>query len=833
MPTLTKLPDGPNTTKTSNLDCRMPRVTLCLFLALFPLLLFAAGHDVSSVRYAPPGLSIGPTKIAANGSRFLTVWSMSNVYPKPNLAYGVVTDAAYGQSSTPFLLPGITGSPTAMTSWGGGFISLWWSYDHFDIVTLLANGAVERVSRVPRIAGKPRFATNGRQLLVADLSSDQLFSGYESVSASLYDADGTLLARTALPVIGVTNFDVARAGNSYVVITSGFGGGVHFFRLDDAGTIIADKELQGRQFYALRESLVAVAGDAAHAVVAWTATDLTPAYATSISNSNDVGALQPLPMKYAFPAIRVVPAASGFLILWSEDGHVSLVRTNAAGQIIDMQAIPSGYLENAAAADDQFAFITRSESAWYDPLAIITGTVTPQGLRMSSSPMVTSTAARQEQPLIVSDGVDYVSTWLEHDGPDVIAKIGRVTRAGVPLDGPGVTLPAPTKKVRNVSIARGAGGDALVVVSAAEGAWAFRWSRIVGLVDTSPIILDGDGANFGTAVAWNGVSYLVVGARFYTSSSLAGWFVGSDGSASKEFAIPMTLDNRELAGALNPAIVWDGRQFLISIPTGYNGLCNTLCPSPAASEIRLVRLSANGLLLDRTPYRILNKDSARIATSGSEFLVVTSGFYSSLSAVIVKTQASGLSVGAPVMNIDDGLAGDVTWDGASYDVAWRGFGPWLRLWRFDRDGHVLQKQFATATTSDTPSAAANAAGEVAIGFSEQAPPSGVSRARIYFDSELQQVPPIPATPTNASAHLINYYTLVRWDGDAPGFIVERFSEVTGWHTLQQVSGDVHEALIYAFVGDTIRVRAFGPDGITPNGAITTVRSEPRTHSVRR
>jgi len=824
MPGLTMLSSGSNTTK-SNFDYRTLRVTLCLFLVLFPLSLFAAGHDVSSVRYAPPDLPVGPTKIAANGSRFLTVWSGYGH------GYGAVTGTASGPLSMPFLLPGITGSPTAMTQWGAGFISLWWTQDHFDIVTLFANGGVQRVSHVPRIAGKPRFATNGRQLLVADLSNDQLFTGYESVSASLYEPDGTLLARTPLPVIGVSNFDVARAGNSYVVVTGG-GGGVHFFRLDDAGTIIADKELQGRQFYALRESLVAVAGDAAHAIVAWTATDLTAAYATSISNSNDVGALQPLPMKGAFPAIRVVPTASGYLIVWSEAGHVSFVRTSAAGQVIDAQAIQasSGYLQDAAAAGDQFAFITRLETPWYDPFAIVTGTVMPQ-VNMSSSPMVTSTAARQEQPVIVSDGVDYVSAWLEHDGPNLIAMAGRVTRSGVPLDGPGIELTVPSKDVWNVSIARGAGGDALVVVSDEEMR-AYRWSRTAGLIDKAPIILDPAAAEFGAAVAWNGVSYLVVWVD-YNRYSLSGRFVGSDGTAGAKFSIPMTLNSNERVEARSPAVAWDGRQFLISIPTAYVIPCSTLCGPAPAEEVRLVRLSAAGVPLDKTPYRLLRASSARIATSGSEFLVVTSGFYSSLSAVIVKTQASGLSVSAPVMNIDDGLAGDVTWDGASYDVAWRGFGPWLRLWRFDRDGHVLQKQFATATTSDTPSAAANAAGEVAIGFSEQAPPSGLSRARIYFDSELQQVPPIPATPTNASAHLINYYTLVRWDGDAPGFIVEWFSEVTGWHTLQQVSGDVHEALIYAFVGDTIRVRAFGPDGITPNGAITTVRSEPRTRSVRR
>ena len=815
----------------------MPRVAVALLLtlALLPFSAGAAGHDVSTVRYASSGFGVGPSVMAANGSRFLTVWSGYGGPSTTSETYGALTETANRASSMPFLLPGVTGWPTAMTRWGDGFISLWWTPDHFDIVTLFANGGVQRVSHVPRIAGKPRFATNGRQLLVVDLSNDTLFTGYESVSASLYDSEGGLLARTALPIVGVTNFDVARAGNSYVVVTGGFWGVVHFFRLDDAGAIIADEELQGRQSSVYREPLVAVGGDAAHAVVAWTATNSTAAYATSISNNNDAGPRQPLPMNVAYPSIRVVPTASGFLICWSEVGHVSFVRTSASGQVIDAHSIEaaSGDLEDAAAAGDQFALLTRSATTWYDPLAIVTGTVMPQ-LSMFSSPMVTSVAARQEQPVIASDGVDYVSVWLEHDGPDVMAKVGRVTRAGVPLDGAGVTLPAPTKKVWNVTLARGAGGDAVVVVSAYEGTWAFRWSHTAGLIDTAPIVLDSHGANFGTAVAFNGSRYLVTWSDYYSSSNLVGRFVGSDGEvAGAKFVIPMAVNTYEKIEARQPAIAWDGRQFLIASPTAQSIPCFNLCGPTPASEVRLARLSADGSAVDKTPYRILDKDSVRIATSGGEFLVVTSGYYSSLSAVVVKTAASGLSVSAPVMNIDDGKAGDVTWDGAAYDVAWRGFGPWLRLWRFDRSGNVLQKLFTEATTSDTPSAAANAAGEVAIGFSQQAPPSEMSRARIYFDSELQPVAPVPATPTNASGHKIGYFSLVRWDGEAPGFLIEKFFEFTGWNVLQQLSGDVHEALVYANVGDLIRVRAFGPDGTTPDGAITTIHSSERTRSVRR
>jgi hypothetical protein len=820
----------------------VPRVAVALLLTLvvLPFSASAAGHDVSAVRFAPSDLYIRSTRIAANGSRFLTVWAMDNVYPRPNLAYGAVREAANGPSSMPFLLPGVSGFPTAMMPWGGGFISLWSHGDGFDIITFFANGGVQRVSHVQRNAQPPRFATNGHQLLVVDIQQvTEFYYSHNVAYASLYDPAGNLLARTSLPAARVTNFDVARVGDSYVVVTGADSGEVRFFRIDDEGTIIAERELQGvPPPYAIRTPAVAVAGDAEHAVVAWTPTDTSTAHVTSVSSSNEVAALQPLPLDYGAyggnPGIRIVPTTSGFLIIGNEGRRVSVVRTTAAGRIIDSDAIPIAsefLLNDATAAGDQFAAIVSPDRYPYtSPLSTVIGTVLPQGVSASTSPLVTLTAARQEQSVIASDGVDYVAAWLEHNGSDVIAMVGRVTRAGVPLDGAGIALPVPSKEIASVSITRGAGGDALVLVSAGAGTSAFRWSRAAGLVDTAPIILDPNVSEFGTAVAWNGVSYLAVWVNAYPYT-LVGRFIGSDGTAGAKFSIPMTLFKDEWVEARSPAIAWDGRQFLISIPTAYGIPCSSLCTSPPAEEIRLVCVSPTGSLLDKSPYRVLKANSARIATSGREFLLLSSDYYS-FSTAIVHADASGLSVTAPIMTTQDARASDVTWDGASYDVAWTGIGGFLRLWRLDRTGHVQQKFFVTGPDG-TPSVIANDAGEVAIGLAESAPPSNLPRARIYFDAELQPVPPALPTPTNATGHLTpRNEALLHWDGDAPGYLVEwLFRDI--WHELQHVPSNVHEATVYANSGDTFRIRAYGPDGSSPEGAIVTVQSGSRTRAVRR
>ncbi|MBV9069325.1 MAG: hypothetical protein JO093_22310 [Acidobacteria bacterium] len=818
----------------------MPRVAAALLLTLVvSFSAGAAGHDVSSVRYAPANLGIGPTRIVANGGRFLTVWAMRDEYPKPNLAYGSLTEPANGQSSVPFLLPGVTGSPSAIMPWGGGFISLWWSGDHFDIVTLFGNGGVEHITHVPRIADPPQFASNGRQLLVVDIQQQIQFRNDSNIiTASLYEPDGTLLARTNLPAASVATFDVVHMGDSYVVVTGGDSGDVHFFRLDDAGTIIAERELQGvppPPQYAWYAPAVAVAGDSDHAVVTWSATQSTAAYVTTVSRSNDVAAPQLLPRNFSrYDGLRLLRTASGHLIIGNDSNGVAVVRTDAPGRVLDAEAIPvaNDYgLDDAAADGDQFAAIISTYSTLHPvPLSMVTGTVVPEGVRTSLSPLAPTAAARQEQPVIASDGVDYVAAWIEHSGPDLLAMVGRVTRWGAPLDGPGIALPLHSKIIRNIAITRGAGDDALLVVSTDEGTVAFRWSRTAGLLDTAPIIVDRS-TEFGTAVAWNGVSYLVTWVN-YPDYSLAGRFVGSDGIAGAKFSIPMKINSFELVEARSPSLAWDGRQFLISFGTAYVVPCSSLCVSPPAEEVRLVRLSATGVPLDKTPYRVLRATSARIATSGSEFLLLTSDYYS-FSTSIVHGDAGVLSVSAPTMTVQDARASDATWDGGYYDVAWTGVGDFLRLWRLDRGGHVQQKLFATGP-SVTTSIVANDAGEVAIATAEKAPPSNLSRARIYFGSELEPVPAVLPTPTNLVGHLTtNNLAVLHWDGEAPGYLVEWLLHPNVWYEVQHLPANVHEATVSANSGDTFRIRAYGPDGSPPNGPITTVRSEPRTRAARR
>lgn len=808
----------------------MPRVAAALLLTLVASFSAgAAGHDVSTVRYAPSGYTVGPAEaIGFNGSRFLTVWAMAGH------GYGSLTDPATGISSGPFLLPGVSGSPAQMIRWGDGFMSLWWSVDHLDIVTLTANGGVERVARIGRSSWTPRVATNGRQLLIVDNVNNVDTNWTSTIYASLYEPDGTLLTRTALPAAAVSGIDAARAGGAYAIATAGQFG-VRFFRLDDGGTITADVELQGPS-QPWRAMQIALAGDAAHAVVAWTMFNSTIGYTTSVGSRNDVAPLQSLPVKDARIGIRIVPTASGYLMLWNDNNQVAGVRANTAGQILDTAEIPimAGILGDAAAGDDHFAVVTAAVPFSYSSpaaLSVLIGAVQPQGLNTSLADFPTTTAARQEQPVIASDGVDYVAAWLEHDGTDVIAMIGRVTRSGTPLDGPGVALPVPGKSIWNVSIARGPGSDALVVVSAPQGLFAFRWSSRAGLLDASPIVLAAFGAPYGTAVAWNGSRYLVVWSGG-SSSSLTGRFIGSDGALSAAIAIPMAT--AAFAGEpRGTAIAWDGQQFLVASGIAPAFICNlSACPTIPAEEVRLARAAADGSLLDAAPYRILDSTSARIATSGSEFLVALTS-PGGITTVVVHGAATGLSVSAPAMTIPDGGSFDVTWDGANYDIAWTGFGDWLRLTYLNRSGDVLQTRFTTASVTGVPSAAANGAGDVAIGIAEEAPPSGLTRARMYASSELQPAPPPPAAPTYAISHLAGHNALLQWDGNAPGFLVEMLFHPNVWGPVQRVKGDVHEATVYANPGYFFRIRAYGPGGTSPDGAITSVGSDHRARAVRR
>ena len=87
---------------------------------LFPLSLFAAGHDVSAVRYSPNDSFVAGPSIAFSGSRFLTFWAMSSHI------YGALSDPASDTIPTAFpAVPFANTSLLRLTAAGSGYLAIW------------------------------------------------------------------------------------------------------------------------------------------------------------------------------------------------------------------------------------------------------------------------------------------------------------------------------------------------------------------------------------------------------------------------------------------------------------------------------------------------------------------------------------------------------------------------------------------------------------------------------------------------------------------------------------------------------------------------------------
>jgi hypothetical protein len=811
-----------------------------LITLLVPLSLLAAGHDISTVRYAPPDniYAIGGAAVAFNGNHFLTIW------PMETHVYGALADPVTGATTTAF--PVRPFAPTwevQLIAAGGGFIAVWNADGRSVLASLTAEGVVTREVELQQtsLAGTPKIAWNGTHLLIVDYKSNSTINAPANITASLYDVDGRLLARNTLPVFGFDWYDVTESDGEFEAVTAGRSG-VHVFHVSGDGKVVSDRLLQKAPLPPAEEESVAVASSNHLTVVAWTILGTPLGYATSISATGDVNPTVALPLdgESALGAIALLPTGSGYTVVWNTKGEISAARLDESARLLDTQPVilGNGNFSSAASSGHTIEIAIRNEKT--SLVTILTAASGPNGIvpKSLASPLVT--AVRQLSPALASDGLDFLTVWREWSGAHWSTIAGRFNRSGDSLDGTGVALSGDADVVRT-ALARGPGSQTLIVQTTNNGMLATRWSGATGPLDSNPIVVS---STYGgdPAVAWNGSRYFVV---WVAGSQLLGAFIGSDGAASTPIALPFAAADFP-GGPSSPDLAWDGREFLVTVPVIANLYCLTTCPSMPPGEVRIIRVSAEGNVLDHPAITIpgLHR-GARVATSGSEFLVVLDTG-ASVSSVAVRANASGVEVGAEetIFSWIAEAPSAVAWDGSAYIVSWRyasGDGAWLAAARVGHGGEVSQASVTGAFRPDphfgwsAPSIAVNDAGDTAIAVDEAAPPSYLSRVRAYFVSELGPMPPAPAAPRNVVNHFSGNTALIEWqsDGAANGFLLEVSPDVGHtWFFAGTLSGDVRSTTLSASTGTQFRVSAFGPGGLS-SGTITIIGSEPRRRAVRR
>ncbi len=800
-----------------------------LFLAL-PLL--AAGHDVSTVRYAPANVvfqSNGADPVVAfNGDRFLTIWNMYGPI------YGELADPARGTKTDAFLVQrgSAAAYPLQLVAVGGGYLAAW-NDGGASIAVLTAAGAIERTIRLDGAAfTAPRIAFNGHHILVIDRTST--YVSPPAVVVSVYDLNGAVVRRFPMPGSqGLTSYAVTAAGGDFVIATARASFFIDEWRISDDGTIVSTQKLPPAPAVAATTDIsIAVNND--RIAVAWV--DLQTA-AVSVAVIAPDGAVISIAVPNGVPTnrgISILPVETGFVVAWNvlpakpANPAVFAVRVDMAGTLLDSRPVrlSDGTFRAAASSGNTVEFAVNTPTVGAATLITSVGS---GGFSTRAAAPAAVTPVQQLSPALTSNGAGFTAAWLERSAGPHGVMAGRVDREGNPLDGTGMTIDEPS--AASVNVARGV-SETLVVWSNDAGIFAARMTPFGTRLDSQPVRISTTRA-YALAAVWNGSRYFIV---WPETAQLVGAFVSPEGIATTPKVFLKLVTNM----VLTTAVAWDGRQFIVVFGASPFQVCGDCVLAP--EDTRVMRVSASGDAIDAAPVTIPGVHfDAQVASSGSGSLIALRG-PTDLSTITVGEQNGVLRLGAevPLFHWFYGPLARLTWDGITYVVGWQQntslSGPdWLATARVTGDGFAFDRRFVLTGRGSWLSMAANDIGETALATEELAAPLFLSRARLYLTSEMSPTPDRPPAPRNAISYFGGNTARLEWQrgGASDGFVIEQSHDPgKSWSYVTTVPPDVLTFTTMASTGNLFRISALGPGGLS-DGAVMSVGSMPRRRAERR
>ncbi len=797
-----------------------------LVLLLIPLPLFAAGRDVSTVRFAPSDAYVSDPSIAFNGNHFLTIWSMAGIY-------GALSDSSSDATPPAFpILP--LGNPRALqlTAAGSGYLAIWTGENGPSFGLLTSDGLLAGSAHldVPNL-DEPRLAFNGSHILIVDLS----FISPAGIKASLYDLNGALVRRFPLPISVTDSYAVTVSGGDFSVVTAGQSG-INEWRVGNDGSILSTIEIEPPS--GKSRLPVAVAAKGALVALAWIDPSTDGLSTASIRADGGLTRTE-LPDAGAPPLshVAILPVGAGFVVVWNvlpsppDDTALFALRINDGGALLDTQPVRLGtgnFLTAASSANSiEIALSTKTSS-----LARLAVTVDAAGITPREATPMMVTPVFQPAAVVTGNGAGFTAAWTEQSEGFHAAVAGRVGHDGEPLDGSGILLGSqikPDEPFQSSPAIAHSASEALVVWNEPAGIFSARLTPFGALLDKPALHITSQLPDR-VSVAWSGSRYFIV---WTDRRQLFGAFVGSDGIKT----IPKAFGSQVPASTLisAPGVAWDGKRFIVTFnEVTVDGVFCGDCGPPIPHRVRVLRVSADGDAIDATPIVIPGVHyGAHVASSGAESLIALDG-PSGISTVIVRDEGGVLQVDpeVPVFHWFDNrwfgnISSDVTWDGSAYDVAWR-FSPnwsgmgWLAASRVNQSGLPFGSLSTAVGPADSaqywgPSVAANDAGEIALVIPEMAPPSYISRARLYLMTELTPMPGAPPAPSNVISLITGNTALIEWQSVAgvDGYLIEESRDFgQTWFPAEILAPDIQSATIYTSLGYEFRVSAYGPGGLS-------------------
>lgn len=766
------------------------RFALILFLALNA---FAAGRELAPRGSAPTSYPLTDPRVAFAGERFLTLWieDMGNVGLH---LMGAFSDAS-GQRVTPIAFPVIRsfrGRPLQLVGTGDSYAFFW--KDALDITRLSDIDLDGRVTRTTALTLPPhidlRVAWNGARF----------FAMLRHPATHTRDSEGLLLARSGevlrrdLPIDDEAySYDVVANGDGFAGATSGFQG-VFAYRITGDGDVTA---------YAVDPTRadaprVSVAADGSFLVAYAADKDVRSA---NISASGEmerrvlVTSTQPLGVVHARRAgdaylvtyLNMTPGQSGIATLTLRDDG-----TIAPASGVAYALPPNMFMQVMAASSPQVTLtVFRQPDIYPGPLL----SVAIANDRSGRAPEVlTVSRARQTQPILGSGGGRVLAAWSDIQGYAAWVRTSSLAPDGAPLTD---TIAAPAYvTARDVPWN---GSESLIVQSRGDQLLASRVD-LDGKPLGEPLLL---GQHFSpwwalqAAVAWAGDR----------------WVIAWEASGSIFFATVRngvaTSSKRVNLGDVvsgDPALAFDGSTLLLV----WNEQIPPECYFPPCfsgeTHAYAARLTRDGDLADEKRVEIPAAFAYSIATSGEEFFVLGDTTATTIDATTLRIVES-----RRIFNWR--AAGDVTWDGSTYAVAFRYFGlRWhLSVTHFDRELNVVGTPRGTETLPPDQFVAPSIAGAL-VGVQEGDVEQG-ARAVVYRESDLPPLPPPPPAPQNVRVTPAgNGQFEVTWDA-SPG---AELYLVTVWNNIGEVwatitvPADQPRSVLASF--PYVRVTAFNAGG---------------------
>ena len=490
------------------------------------------------------------------------------------------------------------------------------------------------IARAANIQGHPAIAFDGANFLV--VWEDHRNGGYDIYGARVTPA-GTVLDPSGIPVCRAAGNqyapDVAFTGTGFLVVWRDYRNGVGY---DIYGTrVTADGVVLDTAGIAISTAAhdqmePAVAFDGTNSLVVWQdeRTGDRDLYGARVTSTGVVLDSMGIPISRA-PGYQSVPAVAfdgrNFLVVWNDarggDGAVYGSRVTPAGVVLDTAgiAIPTAAVHQIypAVAFDGTDFLV----AWQkDSLDIYAARVTSNGVVLDSTGILVSNATPSNQwyPAVATDGTNSIVIWGGLSGDASCDIFGaRVADNGALLDTLAIAISGAANIQGHPDVASD-GQDFLVVWEDARGAdgdiYGARVTQAGVVLDPAGIDLSPAVGGHNPAVAFDGTDYLVVwvGGR-NGESDIYGTRVTPAGVVLDTAGIPVSLGANEAL----PAVAFDGANFLVAWER-WSG--------SAPSDIYGARVTPDGIVLDPSGFDISQAENYQyqpaVMSDGVNSLVV-------------------------------------------------------------------------------------------------------------------------------------------------------------------------------------------------------------------